>query len=557
MEVSNCKDINGNDVSEIKLNSDGTVLAILNVNGVNHTTNLSYDCCISNGYTFDPTNTKCYWSNSCKVGGEFKIILSPEGKNGVIFQVDNYSLNECKLEIEFDYLVKFNCEKIKNGLKDTLESIKLDLSLEKSIFDPSLPIADNLVSVISENILNISNIGTFLNGNTNTGILLEGSKCDELIQTLITKLGPIESKYIDKKSFNSDWVKYKVIIDDPKILTEIANQRIKLAVIGNNINNFSLLLDNVKLNRVCSKIIEHVKVIDNCPNFELTKFVDNKKSWVSNHIPELRNFNLKRRETKYPINDERLSINTKEVDLLINPTNVIENDIFNFITNNPCILKPFSGCTSGDTTSSCVDLEKLLTTPINEIYDAKNLLNEFIDVESRKTISAYPTIELLNYRYFNSNAHCGINSNALNTKILNKFVDSVGDFWSDLMEQVIPSTTIWGSSYLHTNDIFGIDKFKYKKSTLILCKNFNVEAPSPSVITNNNVGVLKIDVTDTNYFGPIDFIPKNIIEECSGVSIVQINSGSEFIGTIRIIGQDGDGNVTIGDTITINENITN
>jgi hypothetical protein len=120
---------------------------------------------------------------------------------------------------------------------------------------------------------------------------------------------------------------------------------------------------------------------------------------------------------------------------------------------------------------------------------------------------------------------------------------------------VVPATTIWGSSFQHSNNVFGSDKYAYKRSTLNLCNQLNYHAPSPTVVTDPNkprrsfssdVDVITVDVTDN--------VQVNTPKECSGVYIIQTNDGSEFLGTITIIG--GDGGSTTGSTITINETIT-
>lgn len=570
MEVTNCTDINGNEITNIRLNNDGTVLAVLEINGIESTSNLSYECCIANDYTFDPTDTKCYWSTSCINGGDYKIILSPEADGGVIFQVDD-SLSECKLEVEFDYLLKFNCDDIINNnssLASIFSPFKIALSVEKEVYDVTKPIPNYSVSVKSEDIINITDIGVFLSGNTNTGILLDGNNCDSLIQNLITYLGPVSSQFITTTSFKSDWVRYKMVITDAEVLNSIANERIKLAIVSDKLFKFSILIDNIKLNQVCTEAIENVTMLDECPSFELKRVIDNKKSWVYNDATENRLFDLSRRETNYSINDDKLGINTKEVDLLINPSNAIENDLFTFISTNPCILLPGSGGTA----SSSVNIQDLMTSNISDISSNAELLEDLIDVKSRKTISGYPVIELLYYRYSNSLAHCGVSSNALDYESVTSFVDLIGGFWSDLIEQVVPATTIWGSSYRHSDNIYGSNKYDYKKSTLILCDTLNVDAPSPSINSNSSVGVTTIDVTDTGYFGPIEFMPPSPTQNCTGVSIVQINDGSEFIGIVTITGggttgggtsgttgggTSGTTNVTSGTTFTINETISN
>jgi hypothetical protein len=44
------------------------------------------------------------------------------------------------------------------------------------------------------------------------------------------------------------------------------------------------------------------------------------------------------RQTNYDVNDERLVINTKEIDLDISIASAIETDVWSYIVDNPCLL---------------------------------------------------------------------------------------------------------------------------------------------------------------------------------------------------------------------------
>jgi len=560
MEVTNCKDINGNSISEITLNNDGTVLAVLEVNGVSSTSKLSSECCTSNGYTFDPTDAKCYWSTTCDTGGSYKIILDPEGNSGAYFQVDENQKDFCTLEVEFDYLLKFDCANVAQII-GTIDSLKLELSLEKVIYDETLPIPNNLESVQKEDIINVNsdNFSTFLSGNTNTGLLLDGDGCEALILNFINTLPPEEIDWVTDTSFNSTWVRHKMIINDPEILESIYNEYLKIVIIGDKLSNFSILVDNIKLNRICESDAVEGYLKDECPKFDLKRVIDNKKSWVGEEITETREFDLSRRETNYSINNERLSINTKEIDLLINPSSAVENDVWEFTKENPCILSAATGCTID--THECIDMTELMSTPVEEIIDGVDLLNQLIDVKTRKTLSSYPLIELLYYRYINSESHCGAKSNALSEESVETFVDLVASFWSDIIEQVVPATTIWGSSFQHSNNIFGADKFVYKKSSLNPCYKPNYKVPSPTVPMArpgdspiSEIDIITVDVTNIDYFEVLDSVPQNLIQRCSGAYIIQTNDGSEFLGSVTVIGDGGDNTIT-GNTLTINETI--
>ena len=545
MEVNNCVDINGVALNEVFFNVDGTVVGILDSGNGQINSNLSYDCCIAQGWVFDPTDTKCYWTETCSNDGTYNIILNPEGNSGALFQVDDNQLGLCKLELEFDWLLRFDCEKNVNGFRDVLEAIKLVVNIEKVILSEESPLPINLEVVASEVMFNVDDIFNYFDGNTNTGILLsnENGYCDSLHQNLLNDLEP-NSAVINEDSLNSGWVKFKLVIDNPEILETIYNERLTISIQGNTLNNFAILIDDIKLNRVCELPKPPRYLNEECPKFELRRLIDNKKSWVSNSEVEVRDFDLSRRKTRYVINNERLAINTKEVDIAINTSQAVNNDVFKAIITNPCLLGPSTGCTSGNTTHICVDLLPLITKPLTEIIDNDELMNMLIDAKSRKTISAYPVIELIYHRYKNSFEHCGIDINSLDVETLDSFVNLMGTYWTDLIEQLVPATTIWGSSLTNGNGIFGdygSNKYVYRKYTSLPCYGITYPVPSPS---NSDIiiDVLTEDITNSD----------NIItQRCSNLSIRQINDGSEFIGTVTIIG-DGEG-PTSGSTISITE----
>lgn len=542
MEVTNCTDINGVALNEIQFNVDGTVVGIIDINGVDTTSKLSYECCIAQGYSFDPNNAKCYWAPSCLTGGTFNIVLDPESNTGALFQVADIEENLCHLEVSFKFLLKIDCETIPvDGLRNLLETLKLTVNLDKVIYNENLPIPNNLEKVITKDLFNVTDIFTFLSGNTNTGLLLNGD-CDYVTTNFLTSLSPKES-VVNEYSLNSDWLEFKMIVEDPTILQSIYNERLKISITGNQLKNFSILLDDVKMNRVCDVPIN--KVFDeDCPTFELKRVIDNKKSWVKNTELQLRGFDLERRLTAYEINHENLSINTKEIDLAINPSQAIENDVVSTVINNECILAPKSGSTSG---YESVDLTPLID--VTEIINNNDLISRLIDVKNRKTISGYPTLDLVYYRYLNAEDHCGITTNALNSDSINEFVGLIGTYWSDLIEQIVPATTIWGSSLTNSDSGgfngggSGINKYVYKKGTTLFCSAINYPVPSPVSGTVYHEVTIE-DITDNN----------NITTtECELIASRQMNYGSEFIGTVNIIGQ-GEGPVT-GDTISITETI--
>ena len=146
--------------------------------------------------------------------------------------------------------------------------------------------------------------------------------------------------------FASNWLNYKLTIDDVNILAQIANKKIKLSLkINNTCSNICIYIDNIKLNKTCIDGNGQSVFISESPGFNLEKIIDNKKSWLKNITRVNRDFDIKNnvgqnmiRKTNYDVNDERLVINTKEIDLDINIASAIENDVQCYINDNLGLL---------------------------------------------------------------------------------------------------------------------------------------------------------------------------------------------------------------------------
>ena len=133
-----------------------------------------------------------------------------------------------------------------------------------------------------------------------------------------------------------------------------------------------------------------------------------------------------------------------------------------------------SGITTGTTVDVCINpLDYLDFTPsqviTKENFDSM-VLSNLIDVKSRQTISDYPTLRLF-YQLYLTASNCGEElSGKLTYNSLFEFMDKIGDYWLDLLEQVVPSTTIWegcdNSGKIFRNTIFDQNKFNYKKYNL-------------------------------------------------------------------------------------------
>jgi hypothetical protein len=160
--------------------------------------------------------------------------------------------------------------------------------------------------------------------------------------------------------YNSSWLNYSTFINDPAVIEKIKNKKIRISIKVNTCClDYGILLDKIKVTQNCETIDNTFIKITKPFGFELDKFVDNKKSWVSNELLENRNYLLDWRNTEYSINDYRLSINTKEIDLNIDPAKAIEGDVFKYLYNNECVLDCISGTTLLEM-STDIDLQMIL-----------------------------------------------------------------------------------------------------------------------------------------------------------------------------------------------------
>ena len=577
--------------------------------------------------------------------------------------------------------------------------------------------------------------------NTQTNINV--SSCinvkDALLDELFLQSGYQNSEidlFYDALSPNildSNWLHFSEIFDSENFISGATNQKLKLSlVVNNNCGEFCVLIDQITLQRECQDIRETSVFISESPGFNLTKVVDNKKSWLNNTEYDYRDFNITNvldtnpiRQTEYDVNDDRLVINTKEIDLNMDIASAVEYDVWCYMSENPCLITgttcasssgvtptdiygnkitlptaqtytynasdlidlslsyyvdclkyseavgltggatiaakavspdivdnivgdgvgifclPESECmecgealkfkfdnnpqtlnpqydefwvvcdinglsayviedptdaqntiynitnslngsaiseltdlvnsininnlenfsnprqynifwdSMGNCASCCIycgdeniDFSSLLTDDITQVKTIENfeyLMANFIDAKSRKTLSGYPTLRAIYDRYMNSTKYCDTPSLAFDYYKMDEFSNLITTYWDDLIEQVIPSTTLWGSIKVYTNTMFDQQKFKYKSYTSLFCNSpLNFVAP-PSPI-NGSMGQCQIVNVVVNN---IVSLPEGAIarmsppQQYNSVCLTQMNWGSEFVGNVDIQNNDG------------------
>jgi hypothetical protein len=113
-----------------------------------------------------------------------------------------------------------------------------------------------------------------------------------------------------------------------------------------------------------------------------------------------------------------------------------------------------------------------LINNVNEFR--KFVLTRLIDPKSRQVIRDYPLLRYLFNKYLNL---CGLNDcenlgNQYNYNSLQSFIELIGDYWIELVEQLVPSTSVWrGATRFYRNTIFDQPKYKYKNYSLLTCNS--------------------------------------------------------------------------------------
>ena len=270
------------------------------------------------------------------------------------------------------------------------------------------------------------------------------------------------------------------------------------------------------------------------PGFILHPQIDNRKSWVSKPN-EQRDWGVTNsvyssttttRDTNYYVgDDERLVLNTKMVDAHLNPAKAIESDMYNYnkLSGFPITIKyeynpninenmwPVVGNPRGYNRQnlggnifygSSMSGSGFAVSATTFAQYMERVKTKFINVKNRKTIGgggfgfqpnwpSYPTLRNVFESYVSGGTSGtvlgtgvpivnNLGSNKLTYQRMLGFVDKIQPYWSRLLEQFIPSTTIIGLGVKHTNIVFDRQKYVYKHG------HRSTQSNSPDSITTLN-----------------------------------------------------------------------
>jgi len=180
------------------------------------------------------------------------------------------------------------------------------------------------------------------------------------------------------------------------------------------------------------------------------------------------------------------------------------------------------------------------------------VLSNLIDVKSRQVISDYPLLRLFYNQYLNANG-CGVDfTNRLDYNTTFEVMDLIGDYWTDIIEQVVPATTIWdgcqNSGKVYRNTIFDQNKFPYKRYVLNYyngdCEIGEITRESIAINTGSTIDLTEEVLTKDGDIVVVenscDNIAKQLNEEEEklknnyGVGTLSYLKKKDFVDTLRI-----------------------
>lgn len=217
--------------------------------------------------------------------------------------------------------------------------------------------------------------------------------------------------------------------------------------------------------------------------FRLTKMVDNNKSWGTNEINLRKNLDGGY-NAKYFVEDDRLVLNVKNVDLFLNPSQGILYDIwymsrqYNYPIPNeglktdvPQTIRYGVGSLAIEYPSrGGIDWTEINPQPKNNTFFefAQSFWKNMINVRNRQFVSGgnsggYPTLTSIFWRYLESENLVGIQNNNFNYQNMMEYIDGMGGYWVRLVEQMFPTSTLWNTGVKYENNVFHRQKFVWRR----------------------------------------------------------------------------------------------
>jgi hypothetical protein len=216
--------------------------------------------------------------------------------------------------------------------------------------------------------------------------------------------------------------------------------------------------------------------------YKLRRVVDNKKSWIDteNGLRENYDGNF---NAYYPVSDDKLVINVKNVDIFMNPAQGLVYDVwtmsrqYNYPIPNEGLnyIEP-TRCNPTPNTPypqrGGIDWTEINPKPKEKTFFefAQTFWHNMINVRNRQFITdgktgGYPTLQSIYWKYLESGQAINVPNDNFTYQTMIDYVNGLGTYWIKLIEQMVPATTIWNTGTKLENSIFHRQKFVWRRQT--------------------------------------------------------------------------------------------
>jgi hypothetical protein len=237
--------------------------------------------------------------------------------------------------------------------------------------------------------------------------------------------------------------------------------------------------------------------------FKLTQVVDNNKSWLEedNRIRISTNADY---NAYYYVDNEKLVLNVKNVDLFLNPSQGLVYDVWEQSKRYDYPI-PESGLAVGYPVPGGVDWTYVNPEPKKKTFFefSQTFWENMINVRNRQYISdgktgGYPTLQSIWWKYIEQEQTINIPNNKYTYQKLIDYVDGIGPYWMKLVEQMVPATTIWNTGVRMENSVLHKQKFVYRRQRG--CQFIPVSVDPCYIISNIFDYTCTTEFTDFNIY---------------------------------------------------------
>lgn len=202
--------------------------------------------------------------------------------------------------------------------------------------------------------------------------------------------------------------------------------------------------------------------------YKLRKITDNNKSWLQDD-DKLRISKGGDYNAYYFVDDEKLVVNVKNVEIALNPGQGLVYDVWDESVKYDYPI-PETGLTVNYPVPGGVDSTFVNPEPKKKTFFefAQTFWVNMINTRNRQFISdgktgGYPTLQSIFWKYLESEQTVGIPNNKYTYQKLIDYVQGMGPYWTKLVEQMVPATTLWTSGVKFENSILHKQKFVYRR----------------------------------------------------------------------------------------------